>query len=227
MINDNIVINAMDIETIPNKSLVDSLPEPEVALGNTKDPDKIREKIAEAKKKQIDKMALSPFFGRVCSFSVYGNKEENRYFKVIPEISEAAEIELVTHILEKLVLPDHFDFFITWNGKDFDFPFIYKRAAMLRIPLPANCPPLSHWTKKYSVAHHCDLMQEYTAWGRDGHLSLDLAGKQFLGAGKTKRDYSTYVELIESGKGEFIGLDNLCDTELTYNLYNVLKPYLF
>lgn len=218
--------NAMDLESIPNKSMVDQLPEPEVALGNVKDPAKIEEKIKEAKKKQIDKMALNPFWGRICSFSMHGETES--FFKVIPDISDASEIELVSFILEKLVIGQGDENnIITWNGHGFDFPFIYKRAALLNIPLPQYCPSLKYWTRKYSQSPHCDLMQEFCGWSTEGKTNLDLAGKMFLGAGKTKRDYSEYINLIESGQGELIGLDNLCDTQITFNLYKKLEPYLF
>jgi DNA polymerase elongation subunit (family B) len=223
-------MRAIDIETIPNKAMIEFMPEPEIALGNTKDLEKIKEKIAEAKAKAIDKMALSPLYGRICSFSACGEKPEDRYFKVIPEISDAAEIEIINHILETFVLGQNNDVsskIITWNGFNFDFPFIYKRAAMLKVAMPQGCPGLKYWQRKYSSDIHCDLMQEFCGWGNDKAMNLDAAGKTFLGRGKTQRDYSTYADLIETGKGELIGLDNLCDTQLTFDLYNHLAPYLF
>lgn len=59
---------AFDIETIGNRSMVERMPEIDVKVGNLKDPAKIAEKIAEAKADQIDRMALSPLYGRVCAF---------------------------------------------------------------------------------------------------------------------------------------------------------------
>jgi DNA polymerase elongation subunit (family B) len=219
-------LKAIDIETIPNPAMVDRLPEPEVALGNTKDPEKVAAKIIEAKQKQVEKMALNPFFGRICSFSSCGEKE--KYFKTIPEISDAAEIELINHILESLVVgKPETNLIITWNGFSFDFPYIYKRAALLKIALPNQCRGLKFWTRKYQQEPHCDLMQELCGWGSTPATNLDLAGNLFLGRGKTQRDYSTYAELITKGEGDKIGIDNLCDTELTFDLYNTLSPYLF
>lgn len=220
-------VKAIDIETIPNEQIISMLPEPEVALGNTKDPTKIEEKRKEAKQKQIDDMAKSPMTGRICSFSLCSTTE--KYFKVIPEISDAAEIELINHILDRFCLgvSQETNTFTTWNGFSFDFPFIYKRAALLKIALRGGCPALSYWTRKYSHSPHCDLMMEWTGWQIAKNSNLDFIGKMILGRGKTERDYSTYVDLIKSGKGELIGLDNLCDTELTFDLYNFLNPYLF
>jgi len=220
------MINAFDIETIPDKSIIDQLPEPEVAYGNMKDPEKIKEKLAEAKRKQIEKLGLDPFTGRICSFSFHG--ESKSFFKVVKEISDAAEIELVTEILENISIggnePNQI---ITWNGWSFDFPFIYKRAMLLRIALPDNCPPMRYWTSKYSREPHCDLMQELGGWNLQERTKLDFVGKRLLGRGKTERDYLTYVDLIESGEGNKIGLDNLCDTQLTYDIYKAVEPYLF
>lgn len=221
-------MKAFDIESVPNKAMIEFMPEPEVALGNLKDPEKIKEKIAEAKAKAIDRMALSPLYGRVCSASFYG--ETTQEYKVIPEISDAAEIELLNYIFENISLGGNdaeSSKIITWNGLNFDFPFIYKRAAMLRVALPAGCPGLKYWTQKYKADVHCDLMQELCSWNIQDKISLDAAGKAFLGAGKTQRDYSTYVSPIESGQGNLIGIDNLCDTKITWDLYELLSPYLF
>ena len=55
-----------DIETIPNTSMLDRLPKPKAATGNLKDPAKIAEKEAAARAEQIEKMALSPLYGRIC-----------------------------------------------------------------------------------------------------------------------------------------------------------------
>lgn len=217
-------MKAFDLETIPNKAMIEFMPEPEVALGNLKDPEKIKEKIAEAKVKTIDKMALSPLYGRVCSASFYG--ETTQEYRVIPEISDAAEIELINYIFKEIATVDRIKI-ITWNGINFDFPFVYKRAAMLRVPLPENCPCLKYWSHKYMSDVHCDLMQELCNWNIQDKITLDLAGKLFLGEGKTKRDYSTYVSLIESGQGNLIGIDNLCDTKLTFDLYQLFSQYLF
>ena len=221
---------ALDIEVIPNESMVDMLPEPEVAIGNLRDPLKIQAKIEEVKKKQKEKLGLDPITGRICSFAIYGDNEDERFYKFIPDTSESSEIALVTDLLEVLKIgnkekPLHI---ITWNGIAFDFPYIYKRAALLNIVLPDNVPGMSYWTKKYINTPHCDLMQWWNNWGHSsGNAKLDYIGRVFLGAGKTERDYNTYLDLIKKGEGEKIGVDNLCDVEITYKLYKKLENYFF
>jgi DNA polymerase elongation subunit (family B) len=217
--------NAFDIETIAVSSEVSMLPEPEID-SRLKDPEKIERARAEAKAKQVEKMGLDPFTGRVCSFSFHG--ESKNFFHVIPEISDAAEISLLNDLFENLQIgASEPNSIITWNGYSFDFPFIYKRAAILRIDLPSGCPPMRYWIKKYSHDPHCDLMQELSGWDASKKTSLDFSGRRLIGRGKTERDYLTYSDLIRSGKGEQIGLDNICDTQLTYDIYKSVEKYLF
>jgi DNA polymerase elongation subunit (family B) len=178
------------------------------------------------KAKQIEKMGLDPFTGHVCSFSFHG--ESKSFFSVISEISDAAEIDLLREMFDNLRIGDtDTNEIITWNGYSFDLPFIYKRAAILRMELPYRCPPMRYWIKKYSYQPHCDLMQELAGWDISKRTNLDLAGRRLLGRGKTERDYLTYPDLIRSGKGEQVGLDNLCDTQLTFDIYKSVEKYLF
>lgn len=221
---------AYDIETIPNMAIIDRLPAPEVKYGNAKDPAKRAEIEKEAKVSQIEKLGLSPLTGRICCaafFSSIGSEVE-----VIPSINDTEEIKLINYIFATLgkycYKQDENDIIVTCNGSEFDFRFLYVRAAILKVELPSLCPPLSFWTKRYSHKPHCDIQREITSWSpKATGYNLDAMGRMILGRGKTTRDYSTYVELIESGEGNLIGLDCLCDTQLTYEIYQTLKPYLF
>lgn len=217
---------ALDIETIPNESIIEMLPEPEVLFGNMKDPAKIEEKRKEAKQKQIEKMGLYPISGRVCSFAFYS--EDDQLHHTISEITDAEEIELIAHLMDLLqLLYDQGKTIVTWNGLHFDFPYFYKRAALLKMDLP-KANSLSFWTRGYLGNPHCDLMQVWNNWDKsEGRTSLDFVGKIFLGKSKTERNYLEYVNLIKKGESKKIGLDNLCDAEITYKLYQAFPLYLF
>lgn len=217
---------AFDIETIKDESKEAMLPEPE-ASKNIKDPEKVKEDIAKKKAAMIDKMGLSPFTGRICSFAVYGEEKAMQYSNTIKKIRDTDETWLIDNIFTLLSKISATHTIITWNGMNFDFPYIYKRAACLSIPLPAGCSAMEYWTRKYSKFPHCDLMQELAGWRREECENLDSMGKLLLGVGKTERDYMYYVDHIKSGKSEKIGVDNLCDAKLTYDLYNKFSPYLF
>lgn len=220
---------AFDIETLANTDLIDVLPEPEVALGNTKDEEKIAAKIAQAKQKQIEKMALDPFFGRACSFATWSDEPgEKRGFHVISEISDAEEVILIKKILDMLcVTSTTYPSVITWNGYNFDFPFVFKRAILLQVEVPSGLWGLSRWCKRYSNVPHCDLMRELCGWNEQ-HFSLETASRMILGEGKTEGiNYQEFRNKIESGEGEYIGLYNLKDVELTYNIYKKVSRYLW
>lgn len=217
---------AFDIETIPDSTKEAMLPEPEAAK-NIKDPEKVKEDIARKKEAMISKMGLSPFTGRICSYAVYCEEEKAmQYSSTIKAITDADEIRLITEIFEILSAARTEYNIVTWNGWAFDFPYIYKRAACLSIPLGNACP-LEYWTRKYTRFPHCDLMQELAGWRREECENLDSMGKIMLGVGKTERDYMYYVDHIKSGKSKKIGVDNLCDAKLTYDLYLKFAPYLF
>lgn len=220
-------MKSIDIETIPNMALVDSLPEPEVAVGHLKDEAKIAEKIAQAKKKQIDSMALDPFYARICSYAVASDTDLGVYH-VVGDTSEAEEIVLVTELLKELVVPDMYQTtFCTFNGYFFDLPFIFKRAMLLNITLPDNCPTLKTFARRYDHIPHCDVMQELVGWQTGKYISLENSSRAILGKGKIDCDVTKFIEMIRNGKQDEIGTYNLEDSELTLSLYKKIKSYLF
>lgn len=217
---------AFDIETIPNEAMIEHLPEPEVKLGNIKDPDKVALKIEEAKQKQIDSMALSPFYGRICSAAFY-NKDDYQGYKTIDEISDAAELELLDYIFDRLKFTETTSpTIITWCGMSFDLPFVYTRAALLNYRLSPEAPGLQYWIKRYTHSPHCDIERILSNWGVKS-FRLDEVANAFLGESKLNHNFSKFIELIKCGKGHEIGIYNLKDAELTYKLYDKLSAYLF
>lgn len=216
---------ALDIETIPNKNMVEALPEPEYKYGNTKDPDKRKVIEDETKQKQIDNMALSPFYGRICSYAVYG--PHIKKYHTVDEISDAAEIELINEIFDLLtVTTTEVPRVITWRGNDFDLPFIFIRAAIMNVFIPAGCLRLQQMVKRYITAPHCDLERVISNWGQK-MVSLNFVASSFIGEKKIEMDVTKFVEMIETGKSHDIGIYNLKDAELTYRCFDKLQPYLF
>jgi DNA polymerase elongation subunit (family B) len=223
--------HAFDIETIPNEDIIPNLPPPEVAYRNAKDPEKRKAKEEEAKQKQLEKLGLSPLTGRVCCGAFYGS--EIKKYRVISEPTDTEEINLLNWIFELLWhLTENNEYnngiIITHNGMAFDFRFIYVRAMILKMEFPKMFPILPHWTKRYTRVPHCDLLMEFCNWSSNTTgWNLDAIGRAVLGRGKTDRDYSTYLDLIKNGKGEKIGLDCLCDTGITFDIYQQMKNYIF
>lgn len=203
-----------DIETMRNGALISKLPEPEVSLGNLKDPAKIAEKIETAKAEQLEKMALSPIWGRVCSYAIAGDGMEHS--AVIAEDSDAAETDLIEQCFSKI--REHR--IITYNGNGFDLPFLFRRAVILGVdPRGWGITTLSELTQRYNNSWHVDLM---TVWaGFNGKEKLEHVATAVLGDHKQDIDFREFPELIKTAEGqEKIMQYNLQDAKLTLQLFN-------
>lgn len=217
------MIAALDIETIPNPEAVAMMPEPEVKTGNLKDPSKIAEKIAEAKREVTEKSALDPLTARVACVSIVNDVGSKT--TVLASKSDEGEIDLIQHIMR--TLGNEEIRLVTFNGVGFDLPMIYKRAMILRVD-PGNfgAPPLTAWTKRYSTDRHFDLMQIWTGW--NGFIKLDLVAGMVLGERKIEFDVTTISALLETEEGR-VKVAEYCekDTRLTWELFKRFNGTLF
>ena len=103
---------AIDIETAPNLDMIEYLPEPK-ADTRLRDEVKIKEDIAKKKAEQIDKMALSPEFGKIACIGIYGKDKK--------DVLVGEEKNIIKDFLPFLLSCENI---ITFNGKNFDFDFI-------------------------------------------------------------------------------------------------------
>jgi hypothetical protein len=126
-----------DIETAPLpeselSAMCPAFDASEVAIGNTKDPQKIAEKIAEARRdhfpKFVSRAALSALTGRVCAIGL-------AYDEKPPQIIDSGD--------ERKLLSDFFYHVrnsegnvVGFNIQFFDIPFLTHRAWALGIPVP-------------------------------------------------------------------------------------------
>ena len=217
------MILSFDIETMPNLDMVDQLPIPEVKYGNTKDPEKRALMDEKAKEKQVDKMGLDPMWGRViCSVFTNGTKSER---DIISELTDEQEKTHIEWIFSMLAL-DEARFF-TWNGKGFDFRFVYMRAMILGVDRSAfGAPPLSVFLKRYNNDRHTDLMLEWDPANK--FTKLDTVAKVLLGEGKQEISFADFPELIKTKDGRQEILD-YCeqDTKITHEIGLKMNDYLF
>jgi DNA polymerase elongation subunit (family B) len=195
---------AFDIETMPNPDAIPLLPEPFPAIGNLKDPEKIAAKIAGAKQEQIDRMALSPLTGMIASAAYYHPDKEDVIF------GEAEIIERVLHIIRK----GHT--LVTFNGKGFDIPFVFKRGIILGVA-GYTIPAMKRLTDKYRAVHHIDVMDEFCNFGE--RVSLDMCSRFILGEKKLDCDFRLIPEMLKTLEGQTdLSAYNLQDAKLTYKL---------
>lgn len=218
---------AFDIETMPDHAKINSLPEPEVKLGNLKDETKIAEKKAEARAEQIAKMALNPLYGRICAavFVASDGNGELESLRFAAGDDDAEEAVLISGCFDVLRLDCAR--IVTWNGIGFDLPFLFKRAALLGVPLD-GVPVLTHWTRRYSTAAHIDLMQIWSGWNAAQYAKLDDVGGAVVDDHKIKIDVRDFPELVKTEEGRTRILD-YCeqDVRLTYKIFKKFNGVLF
>lgn len=171
---------AIDIETVSQGKRANAFVENlDVKLGNVKDPEKIKAKIAEAKAKARDRHGLSWITGKVFCVSV-------------TSIGTGVSTSFIG-FNEQLILTDlsfHFgrltDIGVNglWakSGKDFDFPFLIGRYMANNLPIPQV------FKNKNSLSDIDDLLTYSKSSSQRGKLSdyaygLCIDGKTMHGSG--------------------------------------------
>ncbi|MEO0797331.1 MAG: ribonuclease H-like domain-containing protein [Verrucomicrobiota bacterium] len=217
---------AFDIETIPNEQMIDRLPEPSVALGNLKDPEKIAAKKASAKQKQIDDMALDPLYGRVFCIGI-AKDDGNSICSRIEADTDDAEAIVIQHFFG-LCNADALTF-TSWNGNGFDLPFIFKRAAILGIsPEAWNVPALNLFTRRGSKLH-IDLMDVWAGYNQFQKLD-DVSRVMFDDQGKLEIDFKDFLPALKADNTEKLTqIEEYCkrDCELTLAIFERMQGILF
>lgn len=199
---------AVDIETMPNLEMVFCLPEPK-ASGVLKDPDKIKADIAAKRAEQFDKMALSPLYGKIACIGMYGkNGEIEECLMINPDgTGEKEIIQKFLEITKKKMT-------VTWNGKGFDYDFIFKRAIYYGI---ATLRDMKWYVDKYKSTYHTDLMTEFCQFGK--YEKLDDVAKVFLNSQKLEFDVTSIKDLITTEEGrKQLAAYCMQDVKLTYDL---------
>lgn len=208
-----------DIETVPQQAPLTTLQETEIekridALLLRK-PDEDREKA----KRLI--MATNPFFGEIVCIGFYKTTLSGEAGSIALTGTEKQILEKFWGIVGK------FDgLFISFNGIDFDVPFILKRSMHHRIE-PNNNNFLD--LKRYSRFPHYDVKQVISDFDRFAGGTLELIC-EFLGMPSPKAG-GIRAENVEEEykKGNIEGISQYCllDVETTYKIWDISKKYTF
>ncbi len=213
---------AFNIETMANPKMVHLLPEPDVKLGNIKNPALIKDKKDQAKARLHGKMALDPYFGEIICITL-AMVVDNVVRKVTRLVGvDGTESELLRIVWEKLSSPSVRSI-ITFNGAGFDIPFMQRRSLLLGVPFP------TFETSKYRVgnidSHHIDMMRVLEMDQNPMAVShgLKFYVRQIFDTDFPfeELDQSQLGELIKTEKGNQI-VAALCEwnTEYTLRLFN-------
>ena len=182
-----------DIETgpLPKDEIIDAMPSfnpDEVKVGNLKDEEKIKAKLADAEQKHreafFNEAALNPTTGRVLCVGVRirswddpsGPAEETR---IIGDKDES-EAEILGEFWDLAVTTGVTNELIGFRCKAFDLPFMFKRSWKLGVIPPNHLRNGRYWIQKIIDLYEIWSFDDYRAKG-----SLDSIAK-FLGIpGKT------------------------------------------
>jgi len=224
----------LDIETVQNPEMMKYLPEP-IPNKQLKDAVKIEKDISEKKEKQVENMILSPIFGRVASWVILDVETmELRGYGVLDgsrDDLDREEWRLIANLFYN-ILPLDGKLIVTWNGVAFDFPFIYKRQAILKnkLSLPSiKAILLSHFTKRYNTDVHVDMPLVLNSWAGDAKFTgLESMSYPLLGKKKTEHDHTQNIEMIKTIKGrEDLVNYNTTDCVLTAEIFKIFNGLLY
>ncbi len=182
--------------------------------------------------------ALSPFTGRIVAIGVI-NVDDGRscaLFEVPGQTEVVTRRDGMRTFIsgtEELILKEFWKFlgekdrFISFNGRQFDGPFLMIRSAINGIT-----PKRDLVGYRYSFHPNCDLREALNFWGsinsRQYRFNLDLACKSFgIQSSKSEGMDGRAVEtLYREGRYEEIATYCLEDVRATAELYQKLAPTL-
>ena len=141
------------------------------------------------------------------------NEDENVFYK---GLSEKEMIESFWRIAKRI------DQFITFNGRNFDVPFIMMRSAMLGVKVTKNLMGYRYGDE------HIDLLEQFTFYGATRKFNLDFYCQSFgIGSPKSKDISGMEVKnLYEAGRIKDIAVYCSKDIYATYQLYKIWEKYL-
>ena len=115
------------------------------------------------------------------------------------------------------------DAVITFNGRNFDVPFLMMRSAMLKIK-----PTRNFIRKRYDNYAHIDLLDKFTQYGMTKKFNLDFYCQSFGIESPKSHGVSgmDVKELYKAGKIEEIATYCSHDVEATYELYKIWNEFL-
>jgi 3'-5' exonuclease len=178
----------LDIETVPQYSSYDLLPENWKSLWDTKASYLVRNKEDETTESVYPRAGIYAEFGKIicisCGF-VQGNGEQKKLvLKSFSGESEPVVLAEFANMLNKWTNTNEQRYLCAHNGKEFDFPYLCRRMIINNIPIP---PILNMSGKKPWEVNHLDTMDMWKFGDFKSYTSLTLLA-QVLGIPTPKDD---------------------------------------
>jgi len=190
--------------------------------------------LKEQKREEAERyLSLYPFTAKIISIGLLNTDSEGTLVLYASEKGEEWEVEEKNIKYKSLPESELLILFwnyisktdkvITFNGRNFDIPFLMLRSAMLNIKPSVN---LIH--NRYNITHHIDLLDQFTFYGITRKFNLDFYCHAFgITSPKSKGISGMEVkELYKAGKVKDIAVYCGEDVKATYELYKIWDEYL-
>jgi DNA polymerase elongation subunit (family B) len=173
-----------DIETgpLPDAELLTQFDPLDVAIGNLKDPEKIRAKIDAARESFFEKAALDPLTGRVLAIGYLSERETT----ILANEDEESLLAEWWHVVRgRMGTTNHL---VGFNSHSFDWPFLIRRSWKYGLPVPDL-----RWKGRW-VEQLIDLRDIWQLGDRQASGSLDKIARH-LGLGGKNGDGALFYKL--------------------------------
>ncbi len=194
-----------------------------------------KEKDEKIKQEKIDEskryLSLYPFTAKVVAIGMLNVETEGSLVLYEGEENWKAEDKKVEYkgVNEKEMLElfwsyvSKVDQVITFNGRNFDIPFLMLRSAMLQVK-----PCMNLIQSRYSLTNHVDLLDQFTFYGLVRKFNLDFYCNAFgIESPKSKGITGMEVkELYKAGRVKDIAIYCGDDIKATFKLYKIWNEFL-
>ena len=196
-----------------------------------------KEKDETSKDEKIDEairfLSLYPLTAKVIAIGLHDVQKEKSFIYFESEtkdewISEskdaqykgASEAEMLNSFWR---IAEKTDQFISFNGRNFDIPFLMMRSALNKIK-----PTKNLMTNRYDTLHHIDLLDQFTFYGITKKFNLDFYCHAFgIESPKSKGISGMEVKTLnEAGRIKDIAVYCGQDILATAKLYKIWEEYL-
>lgn len=188
----------------------------------------------ELREEAVRYLSLYPLTAKVISIGLLNVESEKSFILFESDQAEEWENEekqvkykgvSEKEMLEQFwLLAKKIDTIITFNGRNFDIPFINLRSAILRTK-----PTKNYLSNRYDIQHHIDLLDQFTFYGLIKKFNLDFYCRSFgVESPKSKGITGMEVkELYAAGRVKDIAIYCGDDIKATYELYKIWKEYIY
>ena len=185
-------------------------------------------------------LGFSPLTGQIVAIGIYDGEREKCavYFQPSPNGKEQGfeegqckfevmpEKEMLIRFWEVV---EKYETFVTFNGRQFDVPFLMVRSAIHGIRPSKNLLANRYLNYQPGHARHVDLLDQLTFYGalrKKGSLHLWCRAFGIESPKAQGVDGDDVKALFESGKSADIARYNARDLRATYELYTRYEQFL-